>query len=427
MPPLADYGGGSGCGAMFFHDERWPKKYNNLLLTCDWGRSMVFSHDLPKNGATFDAQQSDFLKVPRVTDICVDGSGRMYVSSWKNGRFGYDGPNVGFVAMVSPANFVPKPVPDFEKLTEEELVAELRHPSAVRRMHAQRRIVDRSREVEGAKRTLMFALAPLLKDSTLPHYARVAGNYTLKEVYGREGNGILGQFYPGGEDYLRILADRSTQLEDVEVNEFVDGLKDTNPRTQAAALIGLGRLPVGKVQQIDPNLIGSITPLSPSVLELKKVVPEILPLTAIDETAPVEGDDWRIPHAQRVIPHLAVQTLIRLNAVDECLAALTGSYRDGALWALKSMHDKRTVDGLFKVLSTSRDDELRRDVWTALIRLYHREGEFVEGESPKWWGTRPDTTGPYCHRVKWSESDRIAAAIKVAMAPTGCPHERLRG
>ena len=92
---------------MFFHDERWPKEYNNLLLTCDWGRSMVFSHNLPKNGATFDAQQSEFLKVPRVTDICADGSGRMYVSSWKNGRFGYDGPNVGFVAMVSPiANFV---------------------------------------------------------------------------------------------------------------------------------------------------------------------------------------------------------------------------------------------------------------------------------------------------------------------------------
>ncbi|MEJ7594462.1 MAG: c-type cytochrome, partial [Planctomycetaceae bacterium] len=32
------------------------------------------------------------------------------------------------------------------------------------------------------------------------------------------------------------------------------------------------------------------------------------------------------------------------------------------------------------------------------------------------WGTRPDTTGPYYDRQKWSESDRIAAAIRVAIA-----------
>lgn len=24
MPPLADYGGGSGCGALYFQDDRWP-------------------------------------------------------------------------------------------------------------------------------------------------------------------------------------------------------------------------------------------------------------------------------------------------------------------------------------------------------------------------------------------------------------------
>ena len=79
------------------------------------------------------------------------------------------------------------------------------------------------------------------------------------------------------------------------------------------------------------------------------------------------------------------------------------------------MHDPKTVDGLFKVLSISRGEGLRREVWTTLIRLYHREGEFTI-DSPKWWGTRPDTTGPYYDRQKWSESDRIAAAIKITIA-----------
>lgn len=42
---------------------------NDLLLTCDWGRSEVFSHNLPASGATFKAQQETFLKLPRATDI----------------------------------------------------------------------------------------------------------------------------------------------------------------------------------------------------------------------------------------------------------------------------------------------------------------------------------------------------------------------
>ena len=116
-----------------------------------------------------------------------------------------------------------------------------------------------------------------------------------------------------------------------------------------------------------------------------------------------------------VIPHLAVTALVRMHATDECIAALNGPYRKGALWALKSLHSKRTINGLFQTLSTTRDRSLRRQIWTTLIRLYHRAGEFTQ-DSRGWWGTRPDTTGPYYDRQKWSESERIAAAVKVALA-----------
>ncbi|MCP4511379.1 MAG: c-type cytochrome, partial [Fuerstiella sp.] len=53
--------------------------------------------------------------------------------------------------------------------------------------------------------------------------------------------------------------------------------------------------------------------------------------------------------------------------------------------------------------------------WTTLIRLYHREGKFTD-DSRSWWGTRPDNTGPYYDRQEWSESKRIADAIKVALS-----------
>jgi len=143
MPPLADYGGGSGCGSMFVHDLRWPKQYGNTLYTCDWGRSVVYLHNLPQAQATFKTHQEVFLKVPRPTDMDVDGSGRMYVSSWKNGKFNFSGPNVGFVAQVTPRGFVPRPFPVLSEETDEQLVGHLASPSAVYRMHSQLELLRR--------------------------------------------------------------------------------------------------------------------------------------------------------------------------------------------------------------------------------------------------------------------------------------------
>jgi len=101
-----------------------------------------------------------------------------------------------------------------------------------------------------------------------------------------------------------------------------------------------------------------------------------------------------------------------MNAVESCLEALEGPYQAGALWALKSMHEGRTIDGLFQKLGSVRDEALRRELWTTLIRLYHQEGRFEKG----WWGTRPDTTGPYYDRQTWEQSPRIASAIQVAFS-----------
>ena len=213
------------------------------------------------------------------------------------------------------------------------------------------------------------------------------------------------------------MTDRLSQMDDTDFDILLSLLKDENARVRAAAIIGLGRM----------LRSGTYIPSGEPPFNVQPVTAaagNLLPLTITTTDPPQSAshnDDWRNPHPERVIPHLAVKALVDIGAIDECLEALKTPYRSGALQALQYMHDVRTVDGLFKVLSIGRDDELRRDVWTTLIRLYHREGDFIEDESPKWWGTRPDTTGPYYHRVKWSESDRIAAAIKVAMAEADEP------
>lgn len=417
MPPLADYGGGSGCGAMFLDDGRWPEPFDDLLLTCDWGRSVVFSHDLPKNGPTYDAQQETFLKLPRPTDIDVDASGRMYVSSWKNGKFAYDGPNVGFVAQITPAGFVPHPVPDVKQLADEVLVDELASESASWRLTIQREVLRRGETDRGA---WIDRLQRLAGNDEIDLDCRVAALFTIGQFPGLEAAGSLTKLMD--TDSLRPYAIRAISESDLPSplnTRVIAALRDPNPRCVTAALIALGRM-YGAVQEgaVQEGAGQEGMPKE----SLAVVANAILPLTRVDDGAPrtnkgakTDGDDWRQPHPERVIPHLAIQALANIRAIDPCLEAIDGPYRPGAMGALKLMHDARVVSGLFRLLSSTRDAETRHDIWTTLIRLYHREGAFTQ-QSRGWWGTRPDTTGPYYDRQTWEQSDRIGRAIGVALA-----------
>ena len=193
------------------------------------------------------------------------------------------------------------------------------------------------------------------------------------------------------EHVLRIATDRPTDLLDkFPIEPFLDALKHKNPRVRAQALISLGRL--GR-----PEACEAILPLT---------------VRAADSKAPVTDANF---HKQadpgRVIPHLAVQAIVAIGATEPVLAATDGPYSAGAFWALRNMHTPEAVSGLIRKLSTTRDDARRREVVTALICLYHNEGEYKGG----WWGTRPDTSGPYYDRKPWSESDNIATAVKTVV------------
>jgi len=423
MPPLADYGGGSGCGALYFQDDRWPAPYNDMLLTCDWGRSEVFSHRLPKNGATYDAQQDTFVTIPRPTDADADASGRLFVTSWKGGQFAYDGPNIGFVAMITPSNFVPHPVGDLQHLDAAELVQQLRSPSDAVRLASGRALALRYDLSQGTRRAdalpLSDEIIALAKDHTASMHSRVAAIWTLRQSNWDAFKASFSSLLIDAdlrEHVIRAAADRKSQIDKGMMGPIFSKLDDSNPRVQAAAIVAMGRM--GETRAAKELLELASASGAASAPRYNATAGSNAGSTGAltPDRSPQETnkDAWRQPDPDRVIPHLAIKALVDLNSIDECLAALNGPHRAGALAALKRMHDPKTVDGLFTGLSTSRDESLRREIWTTLIRLYHREGEFTV-DSPNWWGTRPDTIGPYYDRQKWSESDRIADAIKVAM------------
>ena len=117
------------------------------------------------------------------------------------------------------------------------------------------------------------------------------------------------------------------------------------------------------------------------------------------------------PDPDRAVPHLAMRALVSLHAVDACLDAIDGPHREGALRALRSMHDPKAVEGLIKKLSTARSPEARRDILATLVRLYHREADY----DGSWWGSGPTRPAPTSTPGSGRASGRIASVLKAAV------------
>ncbi|MGV3642185.1 MAG: DUF7133 domain-containing protein, partial [Adhaeribacter sp.] len=104
IPAMVDLGGGSGAGALFMDEASWPQQYNQVPMMADWGRSQLYIHRLQPVGASFTQKEEESLKLPQITDLDVDGSGRLYLSAWDGA--GYSGnPGKGYVVRAVPANW----------------------------------------------------------------------------------------------------------------------------------------------------------------------------------------------------------------------------------------------------------------------------------------------------------------------------------
>lgn len=388
MPTLGTFGGGGGTGSLFIQDPRWPARYNNVLLTGDWGRSEVYRHELTKAAPTFHLTQEVFMKMPRATGMDLDANGHLYVASWRGGESAvFVGPNVGFVARVTPKGLTTEPIPNLKTAKTKRLVSLLASPQSVVRMHVQGEILSRPRSAETSN-----LLASLAADSTAPIDGRAAAIFTLKQLDGSDSRPQLTKLAnldAVREFALRALTDRQSELAGVDSHKFVSALSDPSPRVRAQALISLNRLQ-------DPSIAKQLFPLTRR--------PEGSQMPTLK---PVQNQ----PDPDRVIPHLAVRTIVNLHSVDACLEALDGPDWSAALWAMRYMHDQQAVEGLIKKLATVRTAELRKGILCTLIRLYHREADYTG----TWWGIRPDNTGPFYDRAEWQMTPRIGAVVTAAV------------
>ncbi len=372
IQPLADYGGGSPTGSIFLDEPMVPEPFGRGLYTVEWGRNGVMRHPLEPSGAGFKAKQETFVELSRPTDMDVDGAGNLYIASWKDGGFSFSGPNVGYVIRLTATAGKPQPFPDLKKATDAQLLAHLASASHVLRFQTQREILRR-----GDKPAFASGLEALALAANQPIGARVASMFTLKQLRGVRSHDTLVRLTKDAdlrEFALRALADRISEVSTVPTKPFVDALADPNPRVRLQAAIGLGRL--GKTD----------------------AAAALLPLTT---------------DADPLVAHVAIHSLVTLRASDVCLRALDSAQPiTGSLRVLQSLHEPPVVDGLIARLGKTSDPTRRQQILKTLCRLYFREADW-KGD---WWGTRPDTTGPFYKPVAWEETPKIEQALKQTLA-----------
>jgi putative membrane-bound dehydrogenase-like protein len=386
IQPLADYGGGSGCGAVYI-DEPGFGTWNNAPFTCDWGSGALWHHQVKPKGATFEETRKPepFIKMTRPTDADVDGMSRVYCASWKGATFNWEGPDVGYIVQVKPKGFKAEPLPDFAKMSEKDLVEVLESASNRRRMEAQRELVRRSNRSNDA------LVVNLINDSGKAAQARVAA-----------ANLFFLDSACAGE--LK-LGDAAT-VADIAVMESLSRASKKHVFNAPKASNKLVSHSVSNAKRFDNNIQNR--------LAVARLVGGVSSESTVVSPGPIIERALQLDDP--VLTHVSVTALTKAQA-GNLLAklgdqALAQAGRQLCLRALAKMHQPEVVTGLINHLGKATDLALRQGILAALCRLHFKEGEW-KGDS---WGTRPDTRGPYYQPEAWSETPKIAVALKDALA-----------
>lgn len=375
MPPLFTYGGGSGCGALFLEEPGFPEWFNHRFHTISWGK--LYTHDLTPHEATFVNTDQIALSLNKLVDLDVDGSSRLYFANFEGGGARIEpGAIVGHIVQAKPKGWSYRAFPNLDAATTQELLGFLDQGSGVLRQQAQWKLWQ-SQDPETTA-----ALQKAAADQSLNVEARIAALFAIN-LRNEAGSAELLKGFLNDDvlvEYaLRALLDRKDR-EDLELTPVIAKcLKHDNPRVRLQAVVGVRKL------------------------DLSEFTEALLAISAEDPRQPlVQG----VAHHHRAIPHTARRALIGLAPVEELHAALDNpDLRRLSLAVLRQIHSGKNVSKLIGLLD--QPDSL--DVIATLLRLYHREQKW-DGES--WWGTRPNSAGPYYRGVMWESSEAIAKALR---------------
>jgi putative membrane-bound dehydrogenase-like protein len=396
---MAEYGGGSPCGAVGYNEDALPAEYRGNLFHCEWGKGHVARFVVERAGGTYRVASNEQFMTPggefRPLGITVtpDGLG-FVVTDWNLG--GWKQPSEGGkrgrlfrVTWTGKSEAAPRPGWLVAAATGKpfaasrpELIEALKHPAQSVRMVAQRRIAERGSDA-------VAPLVALLKDTTAPPHARWHAVWALDGI-------------DGGKAARQAIA-----------AVVQDANADPSVRRQAARQLGTRR-----AREASGALLAAASDRDASVrfhaaTALGRVgdastVPALLARAGEDDFFTQYALFTALNRIGRADPAAWSQIVRALQSSDLTV-------RGRATFAMRDAYDTALVNALAGYINDTSNDTNARAAALAALAPLHRKEKPWDGD---WWGTQPVLAPRPKKEVEWEGTPAVVAAVRAGLKDT---------
>ena len=383
LPRMAEYGGGSPCGGVFYGEDAWPEEYRGRLYWAEWGKRKVQAFQFAPSGASFKvASVIDFVTPSEVEtfrplDLALSNDGKtMYVADWSMGGWANKTEKLGRVYAVTSTGTrksPPRPRGKDSDPTPAQ-ITRLSHPSYHERTAAQANLVKRGTAV------LPLVREALMAEQTNP-VARRHLVWILDAIAGATPEATVpliealdARVADVRAQAARALGERSVPIAREPLEKL---LHDPDPTVRLQAAIALGRIGDGDS------------------------VPALLPVLA-------ENDVFLAFAARRA--------LIRIGDWKALAAGLDSTdarVRDGALHVLEGVYD---LDATNLLIAFSRSSARPMDERARTVSFLAEVDRKAPPWNGRWWGTQPARTDPPRRTIAWSGTPLVLEALRGLLA-----------
>jgi len=396
LPRMAEYGGGSPCGAVFYKEAAWPEKYQGVGFWAEWGKGKVHAFRFAPDGSSFKVAEAIDFAVPngvdnfRPIDLAISFDGRtLYIADWGMGGWGSKTEKVGRVYAVSYKGEVKVPPLGKDSDPIETQIQQLNHPACQERMRAQAALI---RKGEESRQRITEALL----NSDTPSLARRHLVWVLDAISAGSPDKLQPLFtilkahangnQPTAATNADVAAQAARALGERHVTEAVEPLvallKAPEPTVRLQAVIALGR--IGDSKAI-PALVSHLT----------------------------EEDKFIAFSARQ-----AVRRISDWKTTAKALTSADTKTRLAILAALELVYNTEAASTLANYTADSSKPADERARAVLYLSQVHRMAKPWDG---RWWGTRPADGKPPEKVDAWESTPLVLETIRARLDDPAIP------
>lgn len=393
---MAEYGGGSPCGATGYNEDGLPPEYRGNLIHCEWGQGEIARFVVERDGGTYKVVKREMLLKggpgsfrPVGITVSPDGMGFL-IADWNYSGWMNKNEQTGRLLKLTytgkPSQAAPKPawyIPAGQgqkfDATTSELLAGLSHPAESVRLVAQRRLAERGHDS-------VSPLVELLQNASAPAYARWHAIWALDMIDGgKEGRraivAVLADEKADVSVRMQGARELGTRQAPEGVTALVAALSDPSAALRFRAAIALGRMG-------DANSVAALLAKLPE----PDLFTHYATFTALNHIGKADPSAW--------------------SAIVAALSSNDPAVRNGAALAMRETYDLSLVKSLTAYITDYSHPEAGRVLALATIAPLQKQRKPWDGV---WWGTMPARGKPAPREVEWPGTGPVTGAIKGAL------------